>query len=465
MEHAFSPAVTWTFAALLAAMILVLAFEEKLHAKKSLVTGVFAVLTLGLGHLLGVLPFGPDGGFSVTLPGGHRVHMPVYVPPVDWDVVVIILGSSLFVDATARSGLFTWIALRLTRRSGGDPLRLLVTYGLLTVIFSAVLNNVTAMIIVGSLTAVSLDRLERKDLLLGFLLVEGLLTNLGGLLTLISSVPNILVGAAAGIGFTTFFFKAAPYVAVATGATLWLGARLYRVEPLREPSARAAAAERVAAFDEREGIESEGFFRFASVALVAFVVGIAAASVLHYPLGMGFVAMGFGVLMLVRFKAEVDRFYRDVDWDLLLFFVFLFVVIGVMEHARVLDLLGEGLAAIVALDEVAEGLGTAATLAGAAAASAVTDNIPLAAMLARILQGMGLPSEHPLWWSVVFGANLGGNLTPIGSASTVVAVTLMHRHGVGLSFVGFVRAAVLFALAQIALAVLYVLFVVPWIPG
>ncbi len=465
MEHTVPAAVTWAFAGLLAAMILALALEERLHIKKSLVTGVFAVLSLGLGHLLHVLPFDAEGGFSVLLPGGHSVALPVYVPSVDWEVVAIILGSSLFVDATARSGLFTWIALRLTKQTGGDPRKLLVTYGLMTVLFSAVLNNVTAMIIVGSLTAVSLQRLERKDLLLGFLLVEGLLTNLGGLLTLISSVPNILVGAAAGIGFVTFFVKAAPYVAVATVATLWLGARIYRVEPLADPSVRRAAAERVAAFDEREGVESEGFFRFAAVALAAFIVGIALASVLHYPLGMGFVAMGFGVLMLLRFGATVDRFYRDVDWDLLLFFVFLFVVIGVMEHAKVLDLIGGGLAWLVGLDEVYGGLGTAATLVSSAAASAVTDNIPLAAMLARILQGMGLPSDHPLWWSVVFGANLGGNLTPIGSASTVVAVTLMHRHGVGLSFGAFVRAALLFALAQIGLAVLYVLWVVPRLPG
>ncbi len=469
MPHAaathVSQGVTWLFAGLLTAMILTLALEEKLHVKKSLVTGAFAVLSLALGHLLGVLPFDAEGGFSVTLPGGHQAHMPVYVPSVDWDVVAIILGSSLFVDATARSGLFTWIALRLTKRTGGDPLRLLVTYGLLTVLFSAVLNNVTAMIIVGSLTAVSLDRLDRKDLLLGFLLVEGLLTNIGGLLTLISSVPNILVGAAAGIAFLTFFVKAAPYVLVATTATLWLGARTYRIERLADPEAAARAAERLAAFDEREGIESEGFFRFAAVALLAFIVSIAAASVLHYPLGMGFVAMGFGVLMLLRFRSTVDRFYRDVDWDLLLFFVFLFVVIGVMEHAQVLDLIGGGLEHVVALDERLEGLGTAATLVSAAAASSVTDNIPLAAMLARILQGMGLPSDHPLWWSVVFGANLGGNLTPIGSASTVVAVTLMHRHGVGLSFGAFVKAALLFALSQIALAVLYVLFVVPLLPG
>ena len=91
--------------------------------------------------------------------------------------------------------------------------------------------------------------------------------------------------------------------------------------------------------------------------------------------------------------------------------------------------------------------------------SSVTDNIPLAAMLAKILTNLGTESTSPLWWSVVFGANLGGNITPIGSASTLVAVTIIHKHGLPLSFAGFVKVAVPFALMQIALATVYVLLV------
>ena len=145
--------VSLLFMALLVAMILCLALEEKLHAKKSVIVGFFAVVTLFLGAAFDLLPFG-----SVMV-GGHEIDLPVYVPAINWNVIAIILGSSLFVDVTSRSGLFTWIAIKLTRASAGDPLKLLVYYGVMTVVFSAVLNNVTAMIIVGSLTGVSLKRL------------------------------------------------------------------------------------------------------------------------------------------------------------------------------------------------------------------------------------------------------------------------------------------------------------------
>jgi len=514
-----SPGVTVLFALLLAGLIVCLALEEKLHAKKSVIAGAFAVLCLLFGAAFGVLPLEeivigsgevtrvengsvdlvyenhtgehklhvdpydveaeqdksaeaapPDSQSSPAEKpakhpelhvGGEERHMPVYIPAIEWSVIAIILGSSLFVDVTSRSGLFTWIAIRMTKLSGGDPFKLLAYYGSLTVIFSAVLNNVTAMIIIGSLTAVSLDKLGRRDKLLAFLLIEGMLTNIGGLLTLISSVPNIIVGAAAGISFVEFFIKAAPYVVVATVATIWLGAKLFAIRSLESDEEQAQAAKLVAGFDETDGVDSWGFFWFAAAMLLLFIALIAATSsgmpVLK-DLGMGFVALAFAAVMLVRYKSSVDQFYRAIDWDLLAFFTGLFVVIYVMEHAAVLTAIGQGLQAVLG-DVRATTAGVADSailLVGSAAFSSVTDNIPLSAMLAKILQSLGAPSESGLWWSVIFGSNLGGNLTPIGSASTLVAVTIIHKHKLHLTFMGFVKKAFPFAVLHIVLAVIYV---------
>lgn len=443
---------TAIFAALLALMVLALALEEQLHAKKSVITGVFAVVALLLGDAMGLLPLG-----QLTLPNGHHVSMPVFIPAVDWSVITIILGASLFVDVISRSGIFTWTAIRLTRLSGGDPLRLLGYYSALTVVFSAVLNNVTAMIIVGSLTAVSLGKLGKKDLLLGFLLTEGLLTNVGGLLTLISSVPNIILGQLAGIPFLQFFVVAAPYVALASVLTVVMAVRVFRITPLATAEERQAAHDLIAGFDENEGIDSPAFFQASWVLLGLFIAVLSGASALPVvrDLGMGFVAMAFAAVALVRFKHDVDQNYKAFDWDLLFFFVYLFVVINVAEHAGVLDVIGEAIGGLVALGDVAGG---AALLWASALASSVTDNVPLAAVLGKILAARpDVAADSPLWWSCIFGANLGGNFTPIGSASTVVAVSVMHKHGVPISFSGFVRTALPFAIAHVTLATLYIL--------
>ncbi|MEZ6119252.1 MAG: SLC13 family permease [Pirellulaceae bacterium] len=499
--------VTLLFSLLLVGLISCLALEEKIHAKKSVIAGSFAVVCLLLGAAFHILPFGrvvvgsyqpanfeevegdyvePDGDRvhvdvesisdqsdpDTTTPSesaheahqahhalhvdGHEVSMPVYIPAIDWGVIAIILGSSLFVDITSRSGLFTWIAIRVTKLSKGDPLLLLIAYAIMTVVFSAVLNNVTAMIIVGSLTAVSLSRLARKELLLGFLLIEGLLTNVGGLLTLISSVPNIIVGTAANISFVTFFLRAAPYVVVATMATLVMGAWVFKVRRLSTEAEKQEALQLVAGFDENDGIQSVMFFRFGAIMLGLFIAVIATTSVLPLisDLEMGFVALAFAAVMLWRYKSDVDQFYKAVDWDLLGFFMALFVVINVMEHAKVLDLIGVGVAKIIDWGDIG---GTATVLISAAGFSSVTDNIPLAAMLAKILSSLGTPDSSALWWSVIFGANLGGNITPIGSASTLVAVTIIHKNELEMSFGKFVKIAAPFALLHLALATAYVL--------
>jgi len=454
-QHEVPGWVTALFALILVAMVTALAFEEKLHAKKSIIVGSFAGLSLILATLLHLLTFG-----EVHLPDGHDVDLPIYIPAIDWGVITIILGASLFVEVTSRSGVFSWIAIKLTRQSGGDPWWLLMYYGVLTVVFSAVLNNVTAMIIIGSLTTVSLKKLNRNDLLLGFLLTEGLLTNVGGLLTLISSVPNIIVGKAAGIGFVKFFLVASPYVVVATAATLILGKWRFGVHSLKSDEEKAQAREMVEGFDENENISSNRFFWFSVAALAGFILCLAGQAYLPWGLDrleMGFVALFFAGVVLLAYRHDVDKFYAAVDWDLLAFFASLFVVINVMEHAEVLALIGRGIGFVL---QMPDRVNSVVLMASSAVASSVTDNIPLAAVLAQILKSLETSVDSPFWWCVIFGANLGGNITPIGSASTVVAMTIISRQKLSLSFVGFVKIAVPFAVMQLILAMAYVLIAV-----
>jgi Na+/H+ antiporter NhaD/arsenite permease-like protein len=454
-QHVVPGWVTAMFGLILLAMIAALALEEKIHAKKSIIVGTFAGLCLILATVMKLLVFGP-----VELPDHHLISLPVYIPSIDWGVITIILGASLFVEVTSRSGVFTWMAITLTRKSGGDPWRLLIFYGLLTVLFSAVLNNVTAMIIIGSLTTVSLKKLHKTELMLGFLLTEGLLTNVGGLLTLISSVPNIIVGKAANISFGKFFLVAAPYVFVSTIVTLIMAKWMFGIQALKSDEDREEARRMVDSFDPNESIPSPKFFWFSVSALALFIVCLAGQSALPFGLDkleMGFVALFFAGVVLIAYKNEVDKFYSAVDWDLLAFFASLFVVIHVMEHAQVLAVIGDGIAQLLQLPS---GVNSSVLLASSAIASSVTDNIPLAAMLAQILGNLDTPGTSPFWWCVIFGANLGGNLTPIGSASTVVAMTIIQRQKLNLTFTGFVKAAAPFAVVQIILAVIYVLIAV-----
>ncbi len=213
--------MTAFFGLLLLATLLGLAFEVLPKAVLSLVVAgvaLFAAVAWGV-------DFGGGGH------GGHHIPMPVHL--IEWPTLGVIIGSSIFVEIASRSGIFTWSAIRLLKASRGDPWRLLLLLGVLTLAFSAFLNNVTAMIIVGSLTVVACRSLGLQAR--SFLLVEAFLTNVGGLLTLISSLPNIILGHAAGIGFLRFFLVAAPYCLIASAATFVIARRTFGIRPLTDP--------------------------------------------------------------------------------------------------------------------------------------------------------------------------------------------------------------------------------------
>lgn len=443
----------WVFGILLAVIIGVMSAEV---VDKSIVTllGALACLALAYSPFFELLKHGG---------GGHGAP-PFYASVVDWSTIGVIIGTSIFVEIASRSGIFTWSALKLTKMSKGDPYRLLVLYSVLTVLFSAFLNNVTAMIIVGSLTVVSCQRLELK--VLPYLFVEGLLTNVGGLLTLISSIPNIIVGNTAGISFVQFFIIASPYVVLATAVTVLMAKKRFdTIEKLTDESAIAKAQERVDEFDENEVVTDKRFFYIAWLGMVAVILGFALQSQLPVlkDLGLEAVALGAAALFLLLFAPhKVEEALDTVEWSLVVFFASLFVIIGVMELAGVLAAIGEGLSILISLPGMAA---TTAVTWSAAVASSVTDNIPLAVVLAKILSIKQVASDSSLWWSVIFGANLGGNITPIGSASTVVAMTVIKKQNVDLSFMGFVKMALPFAIVQLILATIYLglLSVMGWV--
>ena len=241
-------------------------------------------------------------------------------------MITIILGASLFVEVTSRSGVFTGWQSNL-QSNPGDPWRLLVFYGALTVIFSAVLNNVTAMIIAGSLIAVSLGKLDRRDLLLDD--YRGSSDQCWCLLTLISSVPNIIVGQAAGISFVPFFLTAGPFVAVATLVTLFQSRFTFGVKGLVTVEERKNAAELVAGFDENESVPGAIFLVLRVTPRWVYCLPSRPIRVAMEPrrTRYGLCRPFFAGVALWFYKHEVDTFYKAVDWDLLLVFSHRFLLL------------------------------------------------------------------------------------------------------------------------------------------
>ncbi len=434
----------WQTAVFAAILVLTLGLLAAERIQKTVLVLLSAGLCLMLADAWGYFPH----------EAGHG--LPVYIRMIEWEVIGIVIGATVFIEIAARSGVFTWISVRVLKVSRGDPFRLLILFSILTAVFSAFLDNITAMIIIGSLTIVSCRKLELDPK--PFLITEGIMTNVGGLLTLISSIPNIIIGKTAGISYLTFLIVSVPYTILAIGASLLVARWTFgsAVTPLRDPAMRKHNHELVLAFDEWETVGDRRFFYTSSVAIVAVILLFA----LHGQIpilrdfGIEIVALGAAVIMMLLHAKDVEHDLSNVEWSLVFFFVGLFTIIGVMEKAGVLLHIGH------MLDGLTARAGSVGLMWLTALFSSVTANIPLAAMLAKTFGPTpaavaAVPPDQ--WWAVVFGTNLGGNFTPIGSASTVVAVTIMKKNGMAISFLEFVKVGMAFAVTQLALASGYLL--------
>ncbi|MBW3598055.1 MAG: ArsB/NhaD family transporter [Planctomycetes bacterium] len=373
----------------------------------------------------------------------------------DLNIFGVIVGTGILVDVTSRSGLFHFLSMGIVRATAGRAAALYFAICVLTFVFVAVLTIVPAMLILSSLVLVicrSLDYPAKP-----FLLSVAICANSGAIVTFASGLPNIMIGTAAGIPYVHFLMVSAPYAVVSLVIAIGVLRLVFRNDLAwrQDEATQQALQARIAEFDPWALVESRWVLVRSGVILGLTILGFAFARMVG--VGMDFVAMCGGTAALLFAGKSVEDTIAKVNWTVILFFVGLFVVIGCVEHTgalelvatRVVDLSGQKMAALVPLLSLFAGVG-----------SAIVDNIPVAATLIPVVQNihaLGVP-EEPLWWAVILASNLGGNATPIGSISCVIALhTLKKEAGVTVGWGEFIRIGGLIMVLQVAGVMAYLL--------
>ncbi|MEZ6016356.1 MAG: SLC13 family permease [Planctomycetota bacterium] len=354
----------------------------------------------------------------------------------DIGVLGVIVGTSILVDISGRSGLFQFLAIKIAKRAKGDPERLFAALCALTVAFVSLLTIAPGTLIVASLALVLCRTLSLDPR--PYLIGVALCANSGALVTFASGICTLMVGTAAGLPYLQFFIVSTP-VALLTAGVAWAVVRrayrgVLRAAPAAAPgldaeTARAAAAEQrataVAAYDEWALVTDRRLFFRSALLLAGTVIGFALAQ----PLGVGldFIAMSGGAAAILFSGQDPEEAIRKVNWTVILFFVGLFVMIGAVEHSGLLQSAAGGLTSITGGNIY---VAVVVLVLFVAVTSGVMDNIPVAATMVPIVTTMTatLPAA-PLWWSLVLAANLGGNGTPIGSISGVIALSALVEGG------------------------------------
>lgn len=369
---------------------------------------------------------------------------------IDWNVIFLLLGMMIIVSVIHKTGLFEYLAVRSIQLVGGRPKLAFVAIMLLVAVASALLDNVTTILLAVPMIFLVSKYLDVKPL--PFILGAVFVSNIGGAATLIGDPPNIIIGSKAGLSFNEFLIHMGPLSALVLLVVLPLLVFMFRKDLTNGPEDRAKVSSLVPS-----SYISDRTLLIKSVAVLGVVI---AAFVLHSVVHIepALVAMmGAGLLVLISNLKPKD-FAMDVEWGTLTFFAGLFIMVGALVHVGAMGAFADFLAGVVGTDA---GIAGIVILWVSALLSGVVDNIPYVASMVPVvaqLKDVLHPIDDSMWWALAAGADFGGNLTIVGASANVVAIGLAAAKGYKISFAKFAAYGVPVTLVSVAVATPYLLF-------
>lgn len=384
---------------------------------------------------------------------------------IDFNTVGLLLGMMLLISVIKETGAFTYIAIRITKKTGGDRWKILLWFSIFTAVASAFLDNVTTVLLIAPITILIAEMLSISPF--PFLIAEILASNIGGTATLIGDPPNILIGSATDLPFVEFLIHLGPIVLLVLAVSLILIRILFRKDL---GSGGSEYEKMISEMDESKVIKNRKILRQSVIVLSFTIAGFLFHNLLH--LKPATVAIAGGGVLLIWSGTDVEKHLKEIEWTTLFFFMGLFILVGGLEKTGVLAWLADSV--VKMSDNIA--VLCVALLWISAIASSFLDNIPfVAAMIPLILkisaslfpntQGLDDAAYHaymvknsmPLWWSLALGSCLGGNGTIVGASANVVIAGFSEKTRTPLNFKNYFRYGFPLMLLSIVLSTAYIL--------
>jgi Na+/H+ antiporter NhaD/arsenite permease-like protein len=402
----------------------ILILSEYIH--RTIAAWFGSVLLLAYGHYSGVFNLGEHGGSLEHIMLGW----------IEFEVIGLLLGMMIFASILELSGFFEYVAIKASKMSGGDPWKLIVLLGTVTTLISLVIDNVTAIIIIAPVTLRICNKLEINPI--PPLLAEAILSDTGGVASMVGDPPNVMIAAKAheldleAFGFNGFLFRLGLLTLIAWGFTLGYLRWYYKDWSTNMPE----GVESILEEDEWESVNDLLLMKVTLAVLAVTVVMFSVKEFLHLDIEIHAIALsGAGIaLFLARPKEEElrDGFINDVvdkvEWQALLFFAGLFILVGAVGNVGYLEILATWIFDNFGSSQVMLAI---SIIWVSAIASAFIDNIPFTAAMIPVIVSIGEADPNidiePLFWALAMGAGFGGNATPIGSSANVMTVAISER--------------------------------------
>jgi Na+/H+ antiporter NhaD/arsenite permease-like protein len=380
-----------------------------------------------------------------------------YQHHIEWQTIFLLLGMMIIVGITNRTGLFQYLSVKAAQSVKGDPVKVLILLAVITAVGSALLDNVTTVLLMVPITLTITRVLHVSPI--PYLITEIIASNIGGTATLIGNPPNIMIGTATGLAFNDFIINLAPPAIVIMAATLFLLRKWYAKDLIVQPDRR----DELMAIVPEQYIKDRKLLLKSGVILGLTLLGFILHSVIH--LEAAVVAMaGATLLMLTGIKErDMEEMFHSIEWVTIFFFAGLFVLVGGLVDVGVISFLATKVLEMTAGSPLFMSI---LILWISGIASATIDNIPFVATMIPLVQDIGVqlklsdPSQlNPVWWSLALGACLGGNGTLIGASANLIAAGMADKEGHRISYMEFLKVGIPVTLISLAISTLYVMFV------
>lgn len=362
---------------------------------------------------------------------------------VDWNVIFLLFGMMVIVSVIKQTGVFEFMAIWATKKAKGKPFAVMVMLLVITAVASALLDNVTTVLLIAPVTLLVCARLGLRAI--PFLIAEALVSNIGGAATLVGDPPNIIIASRSGLSFMDFLVHMGPIVLVLMVVYIGMVRVMWRNEFVTDPERIAAVMQ----LDEKEAIKDKTLLIKALSVLTIVLVAFSLHHLLHVDPSL-IALVGAGVLVLIS-GLEAEEYLEEVEWPTLLFFAGLFIMVGALVQVGALDYLGKWLSDAVAGKEFLAG---SVLLGASGILSAIVDNIPYVATMSPLVNDLVTSGALPesSWWALALGADLGGNATAIGASANVVVLGIAAKNGHKISFWEFTKYGFVVATVTIGIA-------------
>ena len=381
----------------------------------------------------------------------HFIPFHEAVEHIDMNVIFLLIGMMMIVKITEQSGVFEYIAIKSAKVVKANPLHFLGILFLITAVFSALLDNVTTVLLISPVTLLLTGLMEIPAL--PFIITEIIASNIGGTATLIGDPPNIMIGSAAGLSFMDFIINVAPVILIISVVIMAIMVFIFR----KQLVVSELNQKKILSMDEKQMIHNPKLMKKSLTVLGLVIVGFLIHGMLETEPSV--IALAGACALVLWSEEDLEHLLKKVEWDTILFFIGLFIMVGVLEYAGVISAMADKMIAITEGDLKR----TSGTLLFASGIfSGILDNIPLVATFIPIVKIVGANTTpdkiQPIWWSLALGSCLGGNGTLVGASANVIMFGFAKKNNVPLSFKGYLLYGVPLTLLSLVMAYGYVMW-------